>query len=405
MNPASANNEPTSPATRPSRWWRQDGRGALVLRLALVSAIAGGAVWWFFAAPARVVHHTVTTGTVSADVLGTGTLEARTSAVVGPKIGGLIVNIVVDQGDRVKAGALLFELEDDDLRQQLGIADAEVAAAAATLDRLRSARRKAGAVLRQATANHGRVEILVANKTLSQQELDKAVEALSIATEDAATADAAILEGERRLNAAERSLAYQRARLRDTRIEAPFDALVVRRDRHPGDVVTAGSSVLQLVSTAQMWITAWVDETALTRLAEGQPARVVFRAEPDIAYAGVVARVGRETDRETRELIVDVRVAKLPATWAVGQRAEVYIEVARRADVTMLPADLVLERDGVPGVMVDVDGKAEWRDVSLGLRGRDSVEITNGLRAGDSVVRAAGANAKPLRDGRKIRSE
>ena len=74
-------------------------------------------------------------------------------------------------------------------------------------------------------------------------------EALSIAEAELSIAGAAIIEGQKRLDAAERFLECQRARLHDTTIEAPFDALVVRRDREAGDVVTAGSSVLQLVST------------------------------------------------------------------------------------------------------------------------------------------------------------
>ena len=57
-----------------------------------------------------------------------------------------------------------------------------------------------------------------------------------------------------------------------------------------------------------LWISAWVDETELARIDEGQPARVVFRAEPDHSYEGRVTRLGRETDRETRECTVDVRV-------------------------------------------------------------------------------------------------
>lgn len=392
--------------TEARSWWQRHGRRVpLALRLVLVLSVAGGAAWRLLFAPVVVVTHTVTTGTITAEVMGTGTLEARTSAIVGPKIGGLIVNIAVDQGDQVKAGASLFQLEDSALRQQVGIAESDVAAATATLDKLASAQRKAEAVRTQARANHERIGALASTHVVSQQDLEKAVEAHSISEAELSTANAAIIEGDRRLDAAKRSLEYQRSRLDDTRIDAPFDALVVRRDRHPGDVVTAGSSVLLLVSTDQMWIRAWVDETELARLADGQPARVVFRSEPGVAYEGAVVRVGRETDRETREIVVDVRVPKLPATWAVGQRAEVYIQVDRRADVTVLPAGSVLVRDGATGAMVDARGKAVWRDISVGLRGRESVEITGGLLPGDVVVSPAESSKGPLRDGRRIRPE
>ena len=389
--------------TEASSWWHRHGRRIVIaVRFALLLSVAVGATWWFLFAPVVVTTHTVATGTITAEVMGTGTLEARTSAIVGPKIGGLIVNIAADQGDRVKAGAQLFQLEDSDFRQQVKMAESEVAAATATLDRLGASRRRAEAVLAQARTNHKRVDELISSQAVSQQDLDKAFEALSIAEAELSTAGAAIIEGQKRLDAAEQALEYQRARLRDTTIEAPFDALVVRRDRDAGDVVTAGSSVLQLASTDQMWITAWVDETELARLAEGQAARVVFRSEPGVAYEGVVARVGREADRETREIVADVLVEKLPASWAVGQRAEAYIQVARKDAVTTIPAGLVLLREGATGVMVDDDGKAKWREITVGLRGRESVEVTGGLSPGDVVVSPAGASSGPLRDGRRI---
>ena len=119
-------------------------------------------------------------------------------------------------------------------------------------------------------------------------------------------------------------------------------------------------------------------------------------------YSGAVSRVGREADRETREIIVDVRVERLPTNWAVGQRAEVYILVARRESVTVLPAGLVLRREGRTGVIVDDGGRARWREIVVGLRGRESVEVLSGLTPGDSVVTPAAPGGGTLRDGRRI---
>lgn len=374
-------------------------------RVVAVVAAIGVLAWWMRFSPVVVATHTVARGQVLAEVLGTGTLEARVSAIVGPKVSGLIVNITADQGDHVKADHTLIALEDTDVQQQVAVAEADVAAAAASVERLQADRRRAEAVLSQARLTHERQVEATASNATSPQELDLASEALAVAEAELARSIAAISEGRRRLTAAERTLDYQRARLHDTTIEAPFDALVVRRDRDAGDVVTAGSSVLQLVSLDEMWISAWVDETELARLGEQQPARVVFRSEPSIEYEGVVARVGREADRETREIVVDVRVERLPTNWAVGQRAEVYIRVDRREDVVIVPASLVLVRDGRAGVMVDDAGKARWREISIGLRGREVVEVTSGLAPGDVVVSPASPTAEPLRDGRRITSE
>lgn len=399
---------PAAPSTFDSTtpaptWWQRHARQVwLAARLVLLAAVLGAGAWWFLLAPVAVSTHTVGRGDVIVEVLGTGTLEARVSATIGPKVAGLITHIAADQGERVTAGDTLITLEDTDFQQQVAVAEADMAAAAAGLERLRADQRRAEAVRAQARLTHERQSQAAAANASSQQEVDKAAEALAVAEADVARAAAAIIEGEKRRAAAERSLEYQRARLHDTTIEAPFDALVVRRDRDAGDVVTAGSSVLQLVSLDEMWITAWVDETELARLGEGQPARVVFRSETQAEYPGVVSRVGREADRETREIVVDVRVEKLPANWAVGQRAEVFIRVDRREGVTALPASLVLVRDGKTGVMVDDAGKARWREIAIGLRGREVVEVAKGLTAGDVVVSPASPTSAPLRDGRRI---
>jgi len=391
---------PTIPSVT---WWQRHARRVwLVVRVAGVLAVLAGVGWWLLLSPVVVTTHAVAAGTAEAEVLGTGTLEARVGATVGPKMAGLITRVTADQGDRVEAGDTLIYLEDTDYKQQVGVAEADVAALTAGIDRLRADQRRAEAVLSQARLTHQRHALAAAANASSQQDLDKAAESLAIAEAELSRAVTAIIEGQKRLAAAERTLEFHRARLHDTTIEAPFDTLVVRRDREAGDVVTAGSSVMRLVSLREMWITAWVDETELSRLAEGQPARVVFRSEPEVAYPGVVARVGREADRETREIVVDVRVDRLPATWAVGQRAEVYVRVDRRENVTVLPAGLVLVREGRTGVMVDEGGIARWREVAVGLRGWESVEVTSGLAPGDVVVVPATPGGGTIRDGRRI---
>lgn len=390
-------NQSTNLSEQLLTWWgRHSSRIRLILRLSISGIVVVAAFWWFVLSPVKVSVYTVSKGSVVAEVLGTGTLEARVSATIGPKISGLITRISGDQGDSVTAGSTLVELESTDLAQLVALAEAELAATSAGLDRLRADGARAEAVLSQATLSYERQLSLAASNATSSQEIDLAREALAIAEAERARAAAALLEGQRYVAAAERNLDYQRARLHDTTIESPFDGLVIRRDRDEGDVVTAGSSVLQVVSLDEMWVTAWVDETELARLAPQLPVRIVFRSEPENEYPGIVARIGREADRETREVVVDVRVEALPAAWAVGQRAEVYFRVAGVEDVVVLPAGLVLLREGRSGVMIDDDGRARWREIGTGLRGTEFIEITTGLKPGDIVI-------SPLKSGGMIR--
>jgi HlyD family secretion protein len=368
--------------------------------VAVIAAVAG-LVFWLRFAPLPAERYRVEPGEIVGEVMGTGTLEARVKSTISPKIAGRIESILVDQGDQVTAGQLLLTLDAIELQQQVEIAEATVSASQAAIERLKADEAQAAAVLDQAQRNQARASTLWESKAISEEDLDKANEGLRVAEAGRSRAEAALIEGRQQLTTAEKTLAYHQARLADTRIVAPFDGLIVRRLRDPGDILVPGSPALNLISTGEIWISAWVDETQMARLEAGQPARVFFRSEPDRAYDGEVSRLGREADRETREFVVDVRVLSLPRNWAVGQRAEVYIETERKQNVTVIPTRFVQWREDQAGVLRLVNGRAQWQGITLGVQDRDSAEVTDGLQSGDVILLATGARNIPL-DGRRI---
>lgn len=352
--------------------------------------------------PTPVVAHTVTTGEVRGEVLGTGTLEARVKTVISPRIQERLAEVLVDQGDPVKSGQLLARLDDAATRQQVAIAEAALASAKATVERVRADEARAQAVLQQARLDHNRATELLAGKIAAQADFDKTAETLRVAEADLKRAQSAIVEAETQVLTAEKTLQYQRELLAFTEMRSPYDGLVTRRDRDPGGVVVPGASILQVVATNEIWVSAWVDETEMVGLQVGQPARVIFRSEPAKNYAGEVARLGREADRETREFVVDVRVRELPKNWTIGQRAEVFIETGRRANAVLIPTQFVRWREGKPGVFVNQRGRARWREVTLGLRGSQAVEAAEGLSGGDQIVRPIEGRKQPLTDGQRV---
>ncbi|MBI5758522.1 MAG: efflux RND transporter periplasmic adaptor subunit [Planctomycetales bacterium] len=371
-----------------------------VKAVAVVAAISGTAYWVRFS-PIQVRQHQVARGALRAEVMGTGTLEARVKASITPKISGRVRMIAVDQGDVVSSGKVLVTLDDEELQQQVEIAQANLETAQAAIDRLKSDEVRAAATLTSAKSEHHRVEQLAAKKVISQSDIDKSAEALAVAEAGVDRAKFAVVEGRKQLVAAEKTTQYHQARLADTQITAPFDGLIVRRQRDAGDVAVPGSPILTLISTKELWISAWVDETEMSRLKVDQPARVVFRSEPDREFWGRVFRLGREADRETREFVVDVHVLELPANWAVGQRADVYIETERKPDATVLPPAFVVWRDNAPGVFINANGAAEWRPLVLGLRRHDMVEVVRGVEPGEFVVMPVDGQSS-LRSGGRI---
>jgi HlyD family secretion protein len=367
-----------------------------------VAAVVVLALYRLKFAPVPVEAAVAATDAIVAEVMGTGTLEARLKTTLSPRIQERLAEVLVDQGDAVRAGQLLARLDDGELRQQVAVAEAALAAARAALDRTRTDEARALAVLEQARLTHERGLALLATRVAAQADVDKAVEALHVAEADLRRARAAITEAEKQVITAERHLAWQRERLGFTLLTSPYDGLVVRRDRDPGGVVVPGASILQLIATNELWVSAWVDETAMAALAPGQPARVVFRSEPERSYPGEVARLGREADRETREFVVDVRVRSLPSHWAVGQRAEVFIQTGCRAQATVIPARMLVWREGRAGVFVESGGRARWRAIQPGVQGESRMEIAAGLQPGERVVTPLGQPARPLRDGQRV---
>lgn len=349
-----------------------------------------------------VLAHTVSRGPITEEVMGTGTLEARVKTTLSPRIQERLAEVLVDQGDAITNGQLLARLDDGELQQQVAVAEATLAAARVTVERVRADQARVEAVLRQARLDHQRVAELLTTKVTSQADFDKAAEALNVAEAELRRTQAAIAEAQSQAVAAEKNLLHQKERLAFTDLRSPYDGLVVRRDRDPGGVVLPGSSVLQLAATNEIWVSAWVDETAAAQLSPGQSARVVFRSAPDGLHRGAVARLGRETDRETREFLVDVRVASLPPNWTLGQRAEVFIETRRLEGVHLVPESFLIVRDGRSGVFLDLAGRAHWQPVVPGLRGGGFVEVVEGLRDGDRTVRPPDGRSATLRVGQRI---
>ncbi len=368
----------------------------------VIALIVGFAVYKLKFAPSPVIAHTVVRGEIISEVMGTGTLEARVKTTVSARIQERLLDVLVDQGDTVKAGQLLARLDNAESKQQVAIAEATLAAAKQTAERVRADLARSEAVLTQAKLDHERMTGLVAARAVSQSDADKSAEALRVAEADLKRSHAAIAEAAGQIVVAEKSLLFRKEQLAFTEIHAPYDGLIIRRDRDAGEMLVPGASLMRIISLDEIWVSAWVDETAMPALNVDQPARIAFRSAPARGYPGKVSRLGRETDRETREFLVDVRAVELPENWTIGQRAEVSIETGRQADEVLLPAAFVIWKDGRAGVFVNSGGRAKWREITPGLRGSHQISVTKGLSAGDQVLRLPDGQKTVLADNQRI---
>ena len=373
-----------------------------ILKIIILLVAAAFIIYWMKFAPIKVSVLDIQQGQVIAEAMGTGTLTARIQTTISPKIQGRLIDLTVDQNDTVTTGQLLAAMDDSDLREQVAIAKANLEAAEASLNRLLAEEEKAKAVITQARLEHSRSSKLVDTGAIATSSADKSLEQLQVAEAEGVRAAAAIVEAKKQIAAVERTLRYHEAKLADSKIYSPFEGLITRRDRDIGDVVVPGSSIYQLISTGEIWVSAWVDESMLTFLRQGQNARLVFRSEPNKNYAGTVVRISREVDRETREFLVDVDTGELPRNWALGQRVEVFIETGKKEDAVRLPRNRVRWSGGKAGVFIISEGRAVWRNLRLGMTGGEFVEVLSGLSNGDRVVVASEKEFLKIKTGRRV---
>jgi len=357
-----------------------------LIKLFAVIIIAAIAFYFWKLAPVSVPTFEVKSSPIVQTVFGTGTLEGKTRLAVSPRETGAIRKLYADQGDMVKAGTLLVEMDADDILQQKRVAEAELAVAQAALQRIDAEIRSAKANLEYANLMFQRSEKLLSSNAESRSTYDKNRQNMLVAAADFEQAGKRRIEAESTLAKHQAQIAYYNTKLAETRLTAPFDALIVRRNREQGAIVNPGVSIMDIVDTSTIWASVWVDETQIAHLQNGLAVDVVFRTLPQQRFTGKICRLWRETDRETREYKVDIALDKLPPNWTLGQRLEVFIKVDKPKTCVNIPSNLVSWKNNQPFVLAVVNGKITERPVKLGVRSQNKVEIISGLQAGDKIV-------------------
>lgn len=365
-------------------------RRAWIAVLVVVLLLVGWKRLW---SPVAVDVARVDRGTVVQEAFGRGTIESQREAAVGFDLVGRLSEVLVEEGARVSLGQELARLETDQAQADLRTAQTGVAAARASLRRLAADEDHVRAGLATAEREARRAHALVATGAIATKEHDEAVDRVRVARADLDRVLAQRSEATRGIDFAAGGAEQRRVAILRASLLAPFDGLVIRRLREPGDTVTVGSTVLRLVDTAQVHVAAAVDETVLPHLAVDQASAILFPGSAQPAR-GRVSRIAWEADRQTHELIVEVTPERLDRRVAIGQRADVLIEVARREGALRVPIRLLHHDERGPFVYVDRDGRIAVARPRLGLTGRDHVEVASGLSEGDRVLGAPRAGAR-----------
>lgn len=394
-------------------------RIALALVVSVVALLAALTAWWTMRAPLVPVI-----SVSAAPLVRTLQFSARVATAsrveLGSTLTGRVDAVLVDEGDQVKAGDLLVQLGSDELRAALAQTEASERQAAARLAGLRSTGRNAAqagveqaeSVRVAAQADLQRTQELVAKGFVSKARLDEARRALAVAQAqlDAARAQRAanaepgtdVAQAQAQLSLAGAARAAAQARLSEAAVGAPADGRVLARQVEPGQIVQPGRALLVLALTGPLELVAQVDERYLGQLQPGQSADVLADAYPGQRFKASVRSIAPLVDAQRGAVEVKLLPQMpVPDFLREDMTLSVEVETARREKAMVVPVS-ALRDGGSNGTSVwrVRDGRVEARPVRLGLRTLESVEVLEGLSAGDQVL----TGAAPL-PGQRVRSE
>lgn len=288
---------------------------------------------------------------VPIQVFGLGTVEAQIVSQVGFEVAGTLIELHADYGDRVDAGALLARLDSREQEARVAQAKAAVAQAEAAIHQATAAIERAQASLGQKAQTNERRQELVRRGNVSIEAAQDARSAYDMARAELAQAQSGLDVARANLQQAKAQAELEEARLAKHALYAPYDAIVVSRNRELGAMLTPGQQLFTLVDPETVWVLAYVDEARAGRLEVGQRAEVTLRSLADRRFAGRVMRIDIESDRVNEERRVYVRCDDCPKAFHLGEQAEVVVTVSELAEARLVPQIAVIGLEGRHGVV------------------------------------------------------
>jgi HlyD family secretion protein len=364
----------------------------------VLMAGTGLGAWAVFLRPIKVSVARVERD-VPVQVFGLGTVEARVQSKIGFKVSGVLVDLAADVGDCVVKGAVLARLDSREEGARLGRAKAVVEQAEANLQRVTASVEKAEANYANAKSINERRQRLAQTNITSVEAAETAQAAERAAAADVNLAKSDIAVARAAINDAKAQREQEQATFDFHTLTAPYDAMVIARQKELGSALAAGEPVFSIIDANTVWVLAYIDESKAGEITVGQPTEIVLRSEPSRRITGRVARIQPESDRVNEERRIEVAFDVIPVNFNLGQQAEVYITTVHLAR-TLLVHEAAIEGLGKTTGMVWTveDGRLQQRQVMLGHRLLDGrYEITGGLPDEAAVVTQPG---RGLRIGR-----
>jgi RND family efflux transporter MFP subunit len=289
-----------------------------------------------------------------------GTVSAWKTANIAPEASGRVGRILKKQGDRVAAGELLATLDMTSLELQQKQARAAVAVAETGFQNAR--------------LNEERMRKLFASQAVSSMQYENA----KLARDAADT----------QLKSAKATLDLVDYTARQSNMRAPFAGIIAAKNMEEGDMINPmmgmGQSILTLMDLSRIKVTVDVPAEEVERIRIGQDCRVTIASRPGETFAGEVYSKNLAADPLSKTFKVEVKVDNPDLKIKAGVYADIAIEYVRKENAMLLPLSALLAGDRE--VMVNENGLARKRAVTVGERNHTRFEVLSGVTAGDRVL-------------------
>jgi HlyD family secretion protein len=395
---------------------------------------------------------------LEAIVSASGKIQAKLFVNISADTMGRVTNLAVNEGDRVKKGQFLLQIDPRNLRTRVESGEAALQAARSQAEQFRLALDSARASLKQAQDNHRRQQDLWKAGLTTREQLERAENELKMRQADLRTQEQQIETQKMRMDQERAALASAKYDLSKVRIESPLTGIVTRRNIEEGETVVvgtmnnAGTVLLTIADMSVIEAEVEVDETDVPTVAIGQKAKITIDAMPGKTFTGRVTEIGNSPIQATGQAAAGQTATNFKVVLTVdGEIPEVRpgftctgeITTATRANVLSLPIQALAVRDVVrdpankivranteknrtqrprstvvtaeelppgqtrkeeEGVFVVRNNVAEFIPVKTGIAGDKYFEVVSGeIKDGDRVITGPFASVRNLKDGDTIK--
>ena len=330
-----------------------------------------------------------------------GTVRARTRSVIAARIMGNILRLTVREGDKVRAGQTLIEIENRDASIQQQKAEASLNEAQSVLEEVQRNIRAGESALAAARANERlasttfeRFKTLHERRSVSTQEFEEARAKYEVAGAERERTERILDAGRSKRNQSLARIEQSKAELANARVHAgyarvqsPLDGVVVAKHADIGSLATPGIPLLTIESSSSYQLEVPVQESQFGHISLGDKVLVQIEALHTAELPGIVSEIVPAAEAQSRSYIVRIDLTNLSGdALRSGLYGKVRFTVGQR-DVLMVPSSALVQRGQLTSVfVVDQSGVAKLRLVKTGETNAESVEVLSGLNDGEQII-------------------